>query len=215
MWRQSALRLLLVLLVSAAEAYPGNFALSFVAKDGDILRVPHESSMQGPLIDSFTVELWIKVEPNSQLDSGRIVNLVGFPGRHPFVGLAADTGCAIIQLKTESGSWYSYEGTTPIDDGLWHHVAATWDGTKPEASKRELALYVDGTLESAGGEDDDSTDVPKTPVCAVKLLKALRGRLQLSPWPRLRLLCLQLLPPHLPLCCYPGCHCGPHSRPFA
>jgi len=153
----------LLLLLPQASAYPGNFALQFLAKDGDVLRVPHESSMQGPLIDSFTVELWLKVDPNSQLDSGRIVNLIGFPGRHPFLGLAADTGCATIQLKTDNGAWYSYEGTTPIDDGLWHHVAATWDGTSLEPTENQLALYVDGMLESAGGEDDDATDVPKTP----------------------------------------------------
>lgn len=156
--------LLQLLLLSTCFGYPGNFALQFIAKEGDILRVPHESSMNGPLIDSFTVELWLKVERNAQLESGRIVNLIGFPGRHPFLGLAADTGCAIIQLKTTNNTWYSYEGTTPLDDGQWHHVAATWDGTKQHPADRALALYVDGILEAAGGEDDDATEVPKTPV---------------------------------------------------
>ena len=154
----------LPLFLSTCTGYPGNFALKFIAKEGDILRVPHESSMNGPLIDSFTVELWLKVERNAQLESGRIVNLIGFPGRHPFLGLAADTGCAIIQLKTTNNTWYSYEGTTPLDDGQWHHVAATWDGTKEHSADRALALYVDGILEAAGGEDDDATEVPKTPV---------------------------------------------------
>ena len=32
-----------------------------------------------------------------------------------------------------------------------------------EPTERELALYVDGVLEQSGGEDDDATDVPKTP----------------------------------------------------
>lgn len=182
-----------VLLLGATGAtgvagYPGNFALQFLAKDGDILRVPHESSMQGPLIDSFTVELWLKVEPNSQLDTGRIVNLIGFPGRHPFLGLASDTGCATIQLKTANNTWYSYEGTTPVDDGHWHHVAATWDGTQLDPLDRKLALYVDGVLEAAGGEEDDATEVPKTPV---------RRRCRTSPAPP---------PPLAPL---PLAHTGP------
>ena len=80
---------------------------------GDVVRVPHESSMQGPLIDSFTVEMWLLTAHRGQLapDEGRVVNLVGFPGRHPFLGLASDSGCAVIQLKLSNGSWYSYEGT--------------------------------------------------------------------------------------------------------
>ena len=155
--------LLPLVLRSVAAEYSGNFALSFRATEGDVVRVPHESSMQGPLIDSFTVELWLNVPPNSQLDAMRVVNLVGFPGRHPFLGLAADTGCACIQLKTSNGTWFSYEGTTPIDDGEWHHIAATWDGTSAWPSKRELALYVDGQLEPAGGDDDGTTSVPKRP----------------------------------------------------
>ena len=108
-----------------SAVYPGNFALNFDPSHGDVVRVPHESSMQGPLIDSFTVELWLLVQPRSQAapTEGRVVNLVGFPGRHPFVGLASDTGCACVQLKLSNGSWYSYEGTTPIDDGEWHHVS--------------------------------------------------------------------------------------------
>ena len=145
--------------------YPGNFALHFDPSHGDVVRVPHEASMGGPLIDSFTVELWLLAQPRAQLapEEGRVVNLVGFPGRHPFVGLASDTGCAVVQLKLANGSWYSYEGTTPIDDGEWHHIAATWDGRKIlEPTDRELALYVDGVIEQSGGEDDDATDVPKT-----------------------------------------------------
>ena len=157
--------LVLCSLPLAACEYPSNFALSFRTSHHDVVRVPHESSMQGPLIDSFTVEMWLRAEPHSQLapEEGRVVNLVGFPGRHPFVGLASDTGCAVVQLKLANGSWYSYEGTTSLDDGEWHHVAATWDGTSNEVSERELSLLVDGVLEQSGGEDDDSTDVPKTP----------------------------------------------------
>jgi hypothetical protein len=165
--RAALLRRLLTLaqIVHGAATYPGNFALKFNPANGDVVRVPHESSMQGPLIDSFTVELWLKAQPRAQLapEEGRVVNLVGFPGRHPFVGLASDTGCAVVQLKLDNGSWYSYEGTTPVDDGEWHHISATWDGTSPEPTERELSLYVDGVLEQSGGEDDDVSDVPKTP----------------------------------------------------
>ncbi len=81
----AATRLLLARLACAAAAYPGNFALRFDPSHGDVVRVPHESSMQGPLIDSFTVELWLLAQPRAQLapEEGRVVNLVGFPGRAP------------------------------------------------------------------------------------------------------------------------------------
>ena len=42
-------------------------------------------------------------------------------------------------------------------------IAATWDGTSANPSKRELALFVDGVLEQSGTEDDDDAGVPKTP----------------------------------------------------
>lgn len=113
------------LLLATYAVYPGNFALQFSSKHSDVVRVPHEGSMDSALIDSFTVELWLKVNPKSQMTAasgGRVVNLVGFPGRHPFVGLASDTGCACVQLKLNNGTWFSYEGTTPLDNGEWHHV---------------------------------------------------------------------------------------------
>jgi hypothetical protein len=149
---------MLLLHAFAIAVYPGNFALTFSAPSGSVLRVPHESSMAGPLIDSFTVEFWLLARPHDQLypEEGRVVNLVGFPGRHPFVGLASDTGCAVVQLKLSDGSWYTYEGTHPIADGEWHHVAATWDGTKPQPEQRELALYVDGELQPSGSDEDDA-----------------------------------------------------------
>ena len=62
----SLARLSFVGLAAIAKAsYLGNFALQFNPDHGDILRVPHESSMQGPLIDSFTVEMWLLAQPRA------------------------------------------------------------------------------------------------------------------------------------------------------
>eukprot|EP00966_Prymnesium_polylepis_P013981 322322-Prymnesium_polylepis.1 len=66
--------------------------------------------------------------------TGRHVNLVSFPGRHPSVSMSVD-GFATASLRTSNGTWYSYEGSTPLNDGKWHHIAATWDGTSDEVSR--------------------------------------------------------------------------------
>lgn len=41
-----------------------------------------------------------------------------------------------------------------MSDGVWHHVAASWDG-------REMHLYVDGTLAASGPFDGDYTPPPQ------------------------------------------------------
>lgn len=51
----------------------------------------------------------------------------------------------------------------PSCPGVHSQIAATWDGTSANPSKRELALFVDGVLEQSGTEDDDDAGVPKTP----------------------------------------------------
>ena len=67
------------------------------------------------------------------------------------------------------GSRYSYEGSTPLTDGKWHHVAATWDGTSDELTERELYLYVDGEIENPGDEDQDQVRLCNYYVTAMEL----------------------------------------------
>ena len=151
---------LLLLTARAAGTYPSNFALQFGG--GQYVRVPHDSTMNAPLIDSWSVEAWVQLTPGAQQQSGSgVLNVVGFPTRHPSLGVTR-TGHAYTEVRDGRGTHYGYEGTTQLADGQWHHLAATWEGrTAPEA--RELALYVDGVLESAGGPQDDGGEVPKHP----------------------------------------------------
>lgn len=113
----------LLAVAAAAESYPGNMALEFKSRNQDVVRVPHESSMNGPLIDSWTVELWVRAsEKQLQPRTGRHVNLVSFPGRHPSVTMSIE-GYATTSLRTSNGTWYSYEGSTHINDGKVSHAA--------------------------------------------------------------------------------------------
>src|SRR5215831_808844 len=43
-------------------------------------------------------------------------------------------------LNGISSSWFA--GSTPVDDGQWHHVAATYDGAT-------MKVYVDGQLDAS------------------------------------------------------------------
>ena len=151
---------LLLLASRAAGTYPNNFALQFGG--GQYVRVPHDTTMNAPLIDSWSVEAWVLLDPGAQQLSGAgVLNVVGFPSRHPSLGVTR-TGHAHTAVRDAQGTYFGYEGTTQLADGQWHHLAATWEGrTAPEA--RELALYVDGVLEPAGGPQDDGSGVPKHP----------------------------------------------------
>ena len=62
----------------------------------------------------------------------------------PPVARALAAGRAYTQVRAIDGSWHGLEGSVPIADGAWHHLAATWDGTAQEPT---LSLYVDGVLE--------------------------------------------------------------------
>ena len=144
--------------------YPNNFALNFSAAHMDIVRVPHHELMNHDLIDSWSLEAWIyPLKEQKRPAAGTIVNIVGFPGRHPMLGMTYD-GFAVAQLKDTTGKWYTYQGSTPLlKDGKWHHLAATWNGRSAHAADNKLSLYVDGQLEVAGGDLDDGSGQPKTP----------------------------------------------------
>ena len=155
-------------LVAQLAYYPDNFALRFDPLKHDVVRIPHDASFNAPLIDSWTVELWVQPSPTQKHPgNGWLLNLLSFPFRHPSLALSVE-GFAVAQLAGRNGSWFSYEGTTKLTDGQWHHIAATWDGTNAEAEDRVLALYVDGLLEVAGGPGDDGQGQPKRPAIATR-----------------------------------------------
>ncbi|KAL1520545.1 hypothetical protein AB1Y20_022121 [Prymnesium parvum] len=172
---------LLPLLLAEAAAYEGNFCLKF--SGAQYVRVPHEVSMNAPLIDTWTVEAWVQfprisesVAAERAVDAAergekRTLNVVGFPLRHPSLQVSR-TGHAYTHVRgvgDQSGGQYSYEGTTYLFDGQWHHLAAVWDGGGDDEKDYTLALYVDGQLEPAGGPDDDESGEPKHPSRPSKL----------------------------------------------
>ncbi|MDH4232794.1 MAG: GDSL-type esterase/lipase family protein, partial [Nitrospirota bacterium] len=96
--------------------------------------------------DSFTIEFWMKTDPANSCDGNAVI-----VGRNDsatrlvwWVGCRDITGLAAFQLSDKIGNTAFLQGTTPLTDGQWHHIAVVKDG-----GAGENRLYVDGVLESA------------------------------------------------------------------
>ena len=124
--------------------------------------------MNAPLIDTWTLEAWVtfpKREESAAAEAAAdataagkkaTLNIVGFPLRHPSLQVSR-TGHAYTHVRDVGGQDFSYEGSTYLFDGRWHHLAAVWDGARDEENDNTLLLYVDGKPERAAGPDDDES----------------------------------------------------------
>jgi len=90
---------------------------------------------------NFTVAMWIKT---TNTGTGSVwYNGMGLVDGE-MVGNAADWGCSVLNSKFALGIGApdtTVSTTANIDDGAWHHVAATRD-----SSSGAVKLYVDGAL---------------------------------------------------------------------
>ena len=92
-----------------------------------------------------TVEAWIKTTANSNPSAGGVQKVIVEMGlmstgtRFTFNLLNNNA----IRLEVEGNG---INGTTAVNDGLWHHVAGVYD---PLATTK-VALYLDGVLEASG-----------------------------------------------------------------
>ncbi|RKX31994.1 MAG: hypothetical protein DRP71_12640, partial [Verrucomicrobia bacterium] len=102
--------------------------------------------------DSFTLEFWMKktnpvhgtATDNNEVILGRDDSTTQ---QHWWLGVAATTsppGKACFHLRDNNFNGNAIYGTTVIQDGMWHHVAAVRDG-----STGTNYLYVDGVEEGS------------------------------------------------------------------
>ncbi|HWH14102.1 MAG TPA: LamG domain-containing protein, partial [Miltoncostaeaceae bacterium] len=83
-----------------------------------------------------TVEAWIRPEG----DGARAIMGVWQHGSGGFYARVSATG--VLSAAVEDGAaWYEAQGSTPLGDGRWHHVAVVW---RPGVA---IDLYVDGVRE--------------------------------------------------------------------
>ncbi len=92
-----------------------------------------------------TVEAWIKLTSNTDPNAGGLQNVIVDMGamttgsRFTFNVLFGNA----IRLEVQGNG---VNGTIPVNDGLWHHVAGVYN---PLATNK-VSLYVDGVLDIAG-----------------------------------------------------------------
>ena len=92
----------------------------------------------------FTQAAWVKgtIKNTNNCVMGNFHSTLGIGY---FLCIIDPVGRVYAQLST-SGSIYSYRiGTTPIEDGKWHYIVATYDGSSAAAG---FKLYVDGVEEA-------------------------------------------------------------------
>ena len=92
-----------------------------------------------------TVEAWIKTTANSNPSAGGVQTVIVEMGL-----MSTGTRFTLnilnnnaIRIEVEGNG---INGTTAVNDGLWHHVAGVYD---PLATTK-VALYLDGNLEASG-----------------------------------------------------------------
>jgi len=111
----------------------------------DVITVANESSFDFDFDDPFTLSAWINTSVTglgaifAKVDTG--ASFRGFEFR------VNSSVLRFLLTSTDGSDQIVIDGATAVDDGAWHHVAITYDGSD-DAS---------GTLMYVDGADDGST----------------------------------------------------------
>ena len=117
---------------------------AFIFDGNDEINVVDTSGLDFTIDGDMSIETWVKT---TQDCTGRVV----FVGRYEGIGSAAWwLGCvennkAAFHMRDSDGNEFTVSGTSTINDGEWHHIVGTRDGTA-NVNK----IYVDGKLENSG-----------------------------------------------------------------
>ncbi len=95
----------------------------------------------------FSISYWVKTTATGgfgQWYAGRSMVDADIPGVANDWGISL-TGDRVSFGMGDAGAGFTIRSTTPINDGVWHHVAAT-----RVCSTGAMKLYVDGALQASG-----------------------------------------------------------------
>jgi PKD repeat protein len=136
--------------VSAPTPDPGGIVGGCQDFDGvgDFITVADDPALDWSADASFTIELWANltnVAGRNKVMIGRDED-GGYP--HWWLGASQSTGYVNWNLLDENREGVALAGTTPLNDGVWHHLVAVRDGAADENR-----LYVDGVLVDSATHD--------------------------------------------------------------
>ena len=136
---------------------------------------------------AVTAEAWIR--PDSVQKEIPIVAKANARGRQNAIELQVKDG--LVRFRISDGKaeccgdqgWWPVAGKTPIEPGLWHHVAGTYDG-------KQVCVYVDGVMQASSAFDKTIADVPFAANLGMDSIvqpKYFRGQIdELRLWDRAR-----------------------------
>lgn len=132
------LGLAMLILVGISNVQAQDYSLKFDGTD-DYMPLPQSFNTAGAL-PTVSACGWIKINPGEggwsviDFDRSEYFNLeVGWNDRsHNFVG---------FNTTDNTGTIHDLQGTTNVRDGVWHFIAAVYDGT-------DKFIYVDGVLDA-------------------------------------------------------------------
>jgi len=120
-------------------------AMEFDGAD-DYLSITDNAKLNFGSNDSFSISMWIKTNSNSE-DDEILEKQIGIPlyqivyssnnfttGRHRVA----------FDIRDSSGNYTYVEGTTAVNDNIWHHIVAVRDVTRDK-----IYIYTDGKSNSA------------------------------------------------------------------
>ena len=134
-------------------------ALSFDGT-GDYIYAANEENFDFDYDDAFTLEAWFKTSSNA------CINIISKWDSTPshigyqLIKHASTYGNVIYFFLTNTyampgGNQIRCWGTTDVADGVWHHVAVTYDGS---GSLSGVNIYVDGNSETLSSTADTVSD---------------------------------------------------------
>ncbi|MBD3155046.1 MAG: DUF2341 domain-containing protein, partial [Candidatus Aenigmarchaeota archaeon] len=114
-----------------------NMSLDFDGED-DYVYVSSSSTLN--ITDEITLEAWVNTT-ESVLQP--IVGKYDGSSDRSYSIYLNSSGILSFALSTDGSSVTQINASTSVNDGEWHHLAGTWNGT-------DMKVYVDGALENSG-----------------------------------------------------------------
>ncbi len=140
------------------ESGPGRFGRALVTPDFDSFVSSDRIGPDGR--GPFTLAYWLKVEPRSNAPLNLVV--LGWGAREVAPG---GDKAFLTHLNPVAGGnavgatlgevWW--RGSTPIDDGQWHHHAVVYNGRHTTDGDPEVICYIDGRREPILRDDEPAT----------------------------------------------------------